>query len=181
MNNGYIKKLRKILRILLISFAAYAAATLIVALSVNEALMSKDCLPDSFGARPHDDYTIGRWKLPLISRIPWNLTAWCFVEPPIYIAGNQKSFYEHNGHRGLKPIPAPGEWQLSLVRVREGLPFFLPYFAFTMHSGNHFRAGCRLDDVDFYYVFPSISLKRLHDSSPESSDTFAAGAEGTKR
>jgi len=47
------------------------------------------------------------------------------------------------------------------VQLKNGWPLFLPYLAFTTKSGTHFRIGCRWDDVDHYYTFPSFALAKL--------------------
>ena len=110
--------------------------------------MPRECLPDHLKHEHHKDW---RWPLCYIPRA-W--TSWCrgrhFGYPPELLRGNCWT-----GKQGIwvypKPIPQPGQWQLSS-------PF---YFAFTTKAGWHFRFGCRYDDVDFYYTVPSLALKRI--------------------
>jgi hypothetical protein len=114
-------------------------------------------LPDGRDTRLHDDY-----YLFFARQVPRRITSWGFVEPPVLLLGNQRQWFRtETGNVGPQPIPRPGNWQLSMVQIHAGYPFFLPYFALTTGSGWHFRIGCRWDDSDHYYTFPSIALKRL--------------------
>ena len=150
---------RRALYIIILFLPAYNVATVLVALTANQRLGSGECLPAHLRNRTHDDYSHlfkpFRW-------VPRSWTSWCFVEPPLLLLGNQKGTLaaRNRSTRGPKPIPRPGEWQLSVVQLRERLPvFFLPYFAFTTKKGTHFSVGCRWDDTDHYYTFPRIALK----------------------
>lgn len=111
-------------------------------------LVGKEALPPHLKSLKHDDWFV-------LKNVPRGLTAGRFVEPPRMMLGNQHGVLCRNGRFGPKPIPANGEYQLSLVQVRAGWPFYLPYFAITIHRC-HFRIGCRWDDVDHYYVIPSF-------------------------
>lgn len=143
-------------------FTLYMILIYAVALAPQEKLLGKRCLPDKLKERLHDDY-----YLPDTTWIPFYATSWCLVEPPILLIGNQKSKSQlKNGQEGPKPIPMPGEWQISIVQIKKKLPLILPYAAFTTKSNLHFRIGCRWDDIDHYYVFPSISVKRLSNKNP---------------
>jgi hypothetical protein len=151
--------LRRWQRISLLLITAYAGTTFLAALTVNEGLSPGGCLPGYLRERTRDDYS---YLFKLFRWVPWTWTSWCFVEPPRMILGNQKGRYPTRDHSatGPKPIPEPGEWQLSVVQVRPEIPlWFLPYFAWTTKKGNHFSAGCRWDDIDHYYVFPRIAIK----------------------
>ena len=53
---------------------------------------------------------------------------------------------------GYKPIPEPGQ-QVSHL--------WPPYYAITTENRWHFRIGARWDDVDHYYQFPSLVVKRV--------------------
>ncbi|MBI2607390.1 MAG: hypothetical protein HYW51_01030 [Candidatus Doudnabacteria bacterium] len=88
------------------------------------------------------------------------MTARALLEPPTMIFGSRHYLQAMatSGEVGPKPIPANGQWQFSLVRIRKNSWFFLPYIAFTFCSV-HFRIGCRWDDVDHYYTLDSIALK----------------------
>jgi len=112
------------------------------------------CLPLNRRGQAHTDYT-----LPFLRWIPRKATAFRFVEPPITLAasGSHKVSVAENGLVGLRPIPEFGEWQFSAVQVRPGLPFYLFYFACTTSDHVHYRIGARWDDVDHFYVFPSIA------------------------
>lgn len=115
------------------------------------------CLPPHIKNKKHTDYT-----LPGTKWIPFWATSWCFVEPPIMLLGNQKQrSVAANGQLGSSPIPEPGTWQLSMVQLKKQWVFTLPYFALTTKTGFHFRIGCRWDNVDHYFVFPSIAARHL--------------------
>ena len=112
------------------------------------------------GLRPrHDDFIPGfrwilRWWLARpLADVPYllygNQQYWIRNEYPyqeiIDISWDNIKFkWEY----APKPIPRPGEWQLSIVPAKiMGLRFCLPYFAITTKSGRHFRIGLgRLSD-----------------------------------
>jgi hypothetical protein len=120
-----------------------------------ERAESRTCLPSKLQDQPHGDYLPGlRW-------IPRSATSWCMVQPPKMVMGSQTNDCVRKGLRGPEAIPARGQWQLSFVQVRERLPFFLPYFAITTKNGWHWRIGCRWDQSDGYYSFPSGAIKKL--------------------
>jgi hypothetical protein len=152
---------RRWLRISWLLMAGYASTTLLVALTVNEGLSPKGCLPGYLKDRSRDDYS---YLFRLFRWVPWTWTSWCFAEPPIMLLGNQKGTFptRDSSAIGPKPIPKPGEWQFSVVQVRAEIPiWFLPYFAYTTQQGSHFSIGCRWDDTDHYYVFPRIAVKNI--------------------
>jgi len=154
-------RVKRWLQISLLLMVGYSTLTFFVALTVNEKLASKGCLPAYLREKSRTDYT---HLFALLRWVPWSATSWCFVEPPIMLLGNQKgTFAPRDGSAvGPKPIPEPGEWQFSVVQVRRELPIcFLPYFAFTARGGMHFSVGCRWDDTDHYYVFPRIAIKPI--------------------
>lgn len=120
-----------------------------------EKLEGKTCLPTTLQHKLHWDYPHGlRW----VSR---SKTSWCMVQPPTLVLGNQTNYHAQKGLSGPEAIPARGSWQLSFVQVREKFPFFLPYFAMTTSGGWHWRVGCRWDQSDGYYTFPSGTIKRV--------------------
>ncbi|MDD5544582.1 MAG: hypothetical protein PHX83_15555 [Acidobacteriia bacterium] len=120
-------------------------------------LTGKNDIPEAVTARDHGDYSLF-FVRPLSRR----LTSWKFVEPPILITGTETQKYKPGEETAeLQPIPAGGEWQFSLVQINPKYPLYLPYFALTTSRGWHFRIGCRWDDLDHYYTFPSIALKHL--------------------
>jgi len=121
------------------------------------AFFDGNCVPFHKMDDVHCDYYFRVAKY-----IPWGWTTRCLVQPPIMIAGNSRSTgWTANGRLGPKPIPEPGEWQLSVIQVKEGWPLYLPYFAVTFSGGMHFRIGTRWDDVDGYYVVASTSIKDM--------------------
>ena len=125
-------------------------------------MIGNRCLPEWLRGKTHDDYylTWTRW-------IPRSATSWCIKAPPIQLLGNQEGeALAADGTIGPKPIPRPGEWQLSIVQIKKGWPFFLPYFAWTTEQGTHFRLGARWDDVDQYYTFPSIAIAKPWEPTP---------------
>lgn len=115
--------------------------------------MSKRCLPPKLKNAKHWDYPKGlKW-------IPRSWTSYCFGrKAPRLIAGNQKSQrvsedFKKGFQRGPAPIGEAGSFQIS----------WPPYLAFTTKGGRHFHIGARWDDVDGYYSFPSIMVKRFSD------------------
>lgn len=144
------------LLVVAVNFFAVAAAYVFViyamALLPGEKLIGGHCLPNHLKNKLHADYLVAR-------KIPFSATAACFVEPPVQVLGSQNFWAESkSGIVGPKPIPPRGEWQLSLIREKKNWPVFIPYFAITGKDGWHFRIGCRWDDIDHYYVFPSVSV-----------------------
>lgn len=142
------KRLWKYSKRILYVCAGYIALVYLTILLSPEIRMNADELPNSIAQNEHGDY-----KLWGTHWIPRTLTSMHFVEPPYVLVSNQAD--------PTKPVPEKGAWQLTAVQVKKGWPLFLPYFAFTSASGIHFRAGCRYDDVDHYYTFPSIALKKI--------------------
>jgi len=62
-----------------------------------------------------------------------------------------------------KPIPPPGQWQLSLCYPKFfDFEMVLPYFAITTKSGWHIRFGCRWSDDSSgrYYILLSLALRK---------------------
>ncbi len=146
---------RKVLRIILIGLGAYVALIALIIIFSFPPLIGNHCLPDQLKGKLHEDFFF-----PSIRWIPRAATAFCFAEPPIKLLGNQNYWEDaKNGELGPKPIPPPGQWQLTVVQVKKGWPLYIPYFALTTKKGTHFRIGCRWDDADNYYVLPSIGFK----------------------
>jgi hypothetical protein len=52
-----------------------------------------------------------------------------------------------------QPIPPPGHWHFTTWPI---------YFGMSTRSGWHFRIGVRYDDIDGYYTWPSLTIKRLN-------------------
>jgi hypothetical protein len=145
---------KRFFRILAVLFAAYAVVILMSMTVPVAPAIGNRCLPPSLRGKAHDDYYFSwlRW-------IPRSATSWCIDRPPHLILGNQREqSTAPNGARGPKPIPSRGEWQVSAVQLRPGWPVFLPYIAFTTPGGTHVRIGCRWDDVDHYYTFPTLAI-----------------------
>ena len=150
-------KIWKLWRIATAVMAGYMILLYLAALLPDERLIGNKCLPDSLKGKSHNDY-----YLPGTRWIPRSVTSWCMEEPPIQLLGNQKrQAHAQDGTTGPKPIPEAGEWQVSAVQMKKGWPLFLPYVAITTKSGRHFRIGCRWDDVDHYYTFPSIAIAKV--------------------
>ena len=120
-----------------------------------EKFEKRTCLPEKLQDQLHKDYPRG---LQWISR---RATSWCMVQPPTMVLGNQTNYSSTEGSSGPEAIPNRGQWQFSFVRVKKGIPLFLPYFAVTTTSGWHGRAGCRWDQLDKYYSFPSGTIKMI--------------------
>lgn len=117
---------RRALYIIILFLPAYNVATLLVALTANQRLGSGECLPAHLRNRTHDDYSHlfkpFRW-------VPWSWTAWCFVEPPLLLLGNQKGTFaaRNRSTRGPKPIQSRGNGNFpSYSYARDCLFFFFP-------------------------------------------------------
>lgn len=149
-----VKKKWKLWKLGLAVIAGYAILICLASIMPGPDLVGNRCLPKWLQGEAHTDYYLSwtRW-------IPRSATSWCIDEAPVQLLGNQKEkAVARNGAVGPKPIPGPGEWQMSAVQLKNGWPLFLPYFAFTTKGGTHLRIGCRWDDVDHYYTFPSFAL-----------------------
>ena len=76
-------------------------------------------------------------------------------EPPQETLGSTSlTDIEANGKHFLypQPIPPPGQWHFTIWPT---------YFGMSTRSGWHFRIGFRYDDVDGYYNWPSLTVKKL--------------------
>ncbi|MBL8029627.1 MAG: hypothetical protein JNN11_00015 [Candidatus Doudnabacteria bacterium] len=127
---------------------------------VIEITGSKACLPEHLHHKTHTDWEFKK-------QTPWHTNVICDHGPPLQVWGNQDYWsVAENKRIGPKPIPRPGEWQLSrkTFPTHKG-PRDLYYFAFTVHifgEWYHFRvAEFRWDDVDGYYIFFSAASKFL--------------------
>jgi hypothetical protein len=135
--------------------AALSASYFVIGFGVALLYGGSECLPAHLQSQRHiDRIWIKRW-------LPRKMTARSLVEPPIMLWGSSCHGIAAaaNGNLGPRPIPQAGQWQFSVVQVREGSWFCLPYFAFTTFFGLHFRIGTRWDDVDHYYTLDSMSIK----------------------
>lgn len=142
---------------ILVVITSYLIFIYATALFSNPPLIGKGALPPHLQNKKHIDYT-----LPGTKWIPWGWSSWHLVEPPWQYLGNQiQEAKTIDGQFGPSPIPEAGSWQFSLVQMKKDWPLLLPYFAFTTKSGWHFRLGCRWDDVDHYYVFPSFAWHKI--------------------
>lgn len=144
----FIKKSATICYYFAVVIFAYFSVSFAVA-CVNE--LGKPCLPPHLYNKAQDDYLL------FGSLIKRRWVAFRLAGLPIMVAGNQSNFSDDGSP---KPIPMPGEWQLSFVRVIKDGPFFLPYYAITSKKALHFRIAMRRDDLDGYFI-PSITIKRL--------------------
>ncbi|GEM_PF-3364971 len=114
-------------------------------------------LPSTLQDKTHTDFTIS-----FMQWVPRAWTARTLVEAPFMILGSKDhpTALGKNGTRGPKPVSREGEWQISVVQVKQGLPFYLPYVAFGA-CGYHWRIGTRWDDVDHYYIVFSVARRKL--------------------
>ena len=117
----------------------------------QQGLIGKESLPKHLREELHRDYKF-------LKIVPRWATSGKFVEPPLWLAGNQEEFSYTLDIVVPQPLPGSNQWQFSLVQIRERYPFYLPYLALTIQNV-HFRAGCRWDDTEHYYTFPSLALK----------------------
>lgn len=107
------------------------------------------CLPQHLVGKKHDD-----WIWPL-RWVPRSWTSFC-GKPPDKLLGNQievATEIEGVVYVYPKPIPPPGQWQIS----------YPPYIAATLKNRWHFRLGARWNDApgEAYYTFPSFKIGRL--------------------
>ncbi|MDO8495398.1 MAG: hypothetical protein Q7S32_02625 [bacterium] len=149
--------LKRFFRLVFYLTVSYLAVVYLFAILSCPSLIGQDSLPAHLKLKKHGDYT-----MPGTKWIPFSVTAWSIVEPPIMLLGNQtQKATSLQNQTGPSPIPEPGTWQLSAIQLKKSWPLFLPYFALTTKSGWHFRISCRWDDIDHYYVFPSLSARYL--------------------
>lgn len=150
------KKISKCIRYALAILCVHVLTIYLVAIFSQPPLIGRNCLPEYLQEKKHVDYVYGiRW-------IPWRATSWCLVEPPITLLKRQNRYaLTRDGRVGLLPVPRPGQWHLAIVQIKPGWPLYLPYFTITAKNGYHFRIGCRWDNSDHYYVFPSLSIKYI--------------------
>lgn len=114
------------------------------------------CLPDHFKHAYHQDYLVSSFL-----KIPWVDTAFCGIDPPYLLAGNQTYDYWAGTRYVPKPVPLPKQWQVSYAIVNTSRwKIYLPYAAFTTKGMYHARIGWRWDDNDQTYN-PSISFKKI--------------------
>jgi hypothetical protein len=109
-----------------------------------------ECLPQRLKKRLHDDYSLAAFQ-----SLPRSTTCFCLKKPPRLLLGSADMAKTPGGLWGPKPIPKPGQWQVSVVPIWG--PFYLPYVAHTSKRAMHFSAGVRWDDVDNYYVAPRLA------------------------
>ena len=118
----------------------------------NEAVSTHRIHKHKISGR-HDD-----WPWPL-SSVPRRWTAVSGNPPRKTFGTTPLTRAEFNGRqfRYPKPIPPAGRWHFTIWPL---------YFGMTTHSGWHFRLGVRYDDIDGYYSWPSVTLKRYKAPSP---------------
>lgn len=112
------------------------------------------CLVDQRKEGYHTDYLWG-----YLPGIKWKWTVLCGLGPPTQDAGNQDYHVGPHEANHPKPIPLPGQWQLShrLAKTRWWWDVRLHYFARTDRHGHHSRIGWRWDDKDNLYL-PSLVI-----------------------
>lgn len=136
----------------------YAIAT--YALAYSDNLVGEHCLPENLKGKTHNDYPPGlRW-------IKRGWTSACFAEPPVMIAGTQKSVsMAKDGTVGPSSLPERGALQFSVIKMKKTGPLSwwpMGYFAITFKGGLHVRiSSARWDENDHYYSLFSVSGKIL--------------------
>ncbi len=150
-----MSKWKKAILVVLLGGLSY----LTLGLGVAMPFWGGRCMPTTLRAQTHTDFT-----MPGTKWIPRRFTCFCLPTkgPKVlwYSAGTEFVNLP-SGELAPKPIPKPGEWQFSVVQMRPSLPFYWPYWAWTSGTGMHYRAGVRWDDVDKFYVFPSLARHQL--------------------
>ncbi len=112
------------------------------------------CLVDKRKDGYHADYLWG-----LITFVKWKDTVLCGIDPPLMVLGNQ-SYSTYEGHP--KPIPLPGQWQVSRTVVSTSYwKVKLYYVAYTNKEMYHTRIGWRWDDLDDFFLFSIVPAKKL--------------------
>ena len=122
--------------------------------------MPESALPDHLKGKLHADYP--KW----LQWVPRSWTSFTLVQPPRLLLGNQRNFSFAGGSFGPAPIPEPTNtqrvaWSLQGVQITRSWPVLPLYFVISIRYKTkliHFRVGCRWDDVDGYYDFPSIAF-----------------------
>lgn len=110
------------------------------------------CLKDERSEGYHSDYVWGA------IRVKWKYTVVCGIWPPVQDAGNQ----DYRIGANPKPIPLPGQWQRSHTTVRtRWWVVRLDYVAYTHRTMHHTRIGWRWDDVDDFFLFSIVPVKKL--------------------
>lgn len=119
------------------------------------------CLPESVRWKDHDDYYFG-----FLQHIPRRATCFCGVPPPTQRGGNQDYWgVDDEGRSYPMPIPRPGEFQHSVVEIKD-MNTVLHYYAINLPRswllphGLHLRIGWRYDNIDGFYTW-SISRKTI--------------------
>jgi hypothetical protein len=100
----------------------------------------------------------GDWIWPL-RYIPRRWTAVSGDPPRETLGSTPLTLAESEGKRFHypQPIPPRGRWHFTLWPT---------YFGVSTRSGWHFRIGIRYDDVDGYYNWPSLTIKKLPIAKP---------------
>ena len=123
------------------------------------ALFSDNCLPSKLQDKKHCDYSI-----EFFQRISRNFTSRCLAGPPVMILGSNThdKRFGPNDLSGPSPIGNRGQWQISMIQVERGLPFYFLYFAWTSQNGIHYRIGTRWDDIDGYFTIFSVARRNFN-------------------
>lgn len=122
------------------------------------------CIADERKYDYHTDYLWG-----YISFVPWKHTVFCGIDPPVQHIGNQDfdrwvTIGESSltGRYAPKPIPLPGQWQVSSTVVKTmWWDVRLHYVAFTTKGMRHGRIGWRWDDIDEFFLPSLVIMKNL--------------------
>jgi hypothetical protein len=93
------------------------------------------------------------WIWPLRA-VPRRWTVLCGTPPYKTLGTTPLRTAQFHGlqFRYPQPIPPPGHWHFTTWPI---------YFGLSTRSGWHFRIAVRYDDIDGYYTWPSLTIKRL--------------------
>src|SRR5215471_6690100 len=114
-----------------------------------DPFQSKQLIHMRQGSGAHSDWI---WPLRYVPR-RWTIV--CGNPPQKTLGTTPLRTAQFHGlqFRYPQPIPPPGYWHFTTWPI---------YFGISTRSGWHFRIGVRYDDIDGYYTWPSLTIKRLH-------------------
>jgi hypothetical protein len=114
-----------------------------------DPLQSKRLIHVRQGSRAHSDWI---WPLRYVPR-RWTIVCGNPPEKTLGTTPLRAAQFHGLQFRYPQPIPPRGYWHFTAWPI---------YFGMSTRSGWHFRIGVRYDDIDGYYTWPSLTIKRLN-------------------